>query len=430
MKKLLLFLLVLVFVFPGTLYSKTTIRVQTWHLGENPWRSAWDEFKGAVEEKFPDIKIQFDPVTYGEKEMVFTNQSEAKVAADIVHFSYRPIPIFIEKKYLLDLTPFVEKETGLKEKFLEETLALSMKNGRIYSLPDDYNIIVLVYNKKMFREAGIDPNKPPATWDQFVEYAKKLTKDTDGDGKLDQWGFGLIGSKPEGIFMRLHPWFWGAGGDYLTPDGKHSALNTEESLIGFKFYTDLVTEHKVVPPGAVEMGAQDVRTQLAHEKVAMIVGTAWTPPIIDKINPKFNAAKHLAFAPIPAYRAGQKPISSCWISMRVISAYTKNPEEAWKVYRYIYSDENQARWFKYMKLPSAQTDIRNSTDVLRDKFSSVVAEAAETHKVKFEPRIPEWPEIGDAMTTAVQETITGRKTAKDALLDAHKRVEKIMSRTK
>ena len=91
MKKPLLFLLVLFFVFPGTLYSKTTIRVQTWHLGENPWRSAWDEFKGAVEEKFPDIKIQFDPVTYGEKEMVFTNQSEAKVAADIVHFSYRPI---------------------------------------------------------------------------------------------------------------------------------------------------------------------------------------------------------------------------------------------------------------------------------------------------------------------------------------------------
>lgn len=426
MMKRLLFLLLVLLVSTGTLYAQTTIRVQTWHLGEYPWRYAWDEFKVAVEQKYPDIKIQLEPVTYGEKEMVFTTQSEAKVAADIVHFSYRPIPVFIEKGYLLDLTPYIEKEPGLKEKFLEETLAISTKNGRIYSLPDDYPIIILVYNKEMFREAGLDPNKPPQTWDQFVEYAKKLTRDTDGDGKVDQWGYGLIGKKEEGMFMRLHPWFWGAGGDYLTPDGKHSALNTEKSLIGFEFYTDLVNKHKVVPPGAVEMGCQDVRTQLAHEKVAMIVGTAWTPPIIDKINPKFNAAKKLAFASIPAYRAGQKPITSCWISMRVISASTKHPEEAWKVYRYIYSDENQARWFKYMKLPSAQKHIRNSTEVLRDKFSSVVAEAAEIHTVKYEPFIPEWPQIGDAMITAVQETITGRRSAKEALLAAHERVEGVV----
>ena len=426
--KRIVFLLLVLLVSTGTIYAQTTIRLQTWHLMEKPWLYGWEEFKVAVEKKYPDIKIQFEPVTYGEKEMVFTSQSEAKMAADIASFSYRPIPVFIEKGYPLDLTPYIEREPGFKEKFLEKPLAIATKNGRIYALPDDHPIIILVYNKEMFRAAGLDPNKPPETWDQLVKYAKKLTRDTDGDGKLDQWGYGLIGKKEEGMFMRLHPWFWGAGGDYLTPDGKHSALNTKESLIGFKFYTDLVTKHKVVPPGAIEMGCQDVRTQLAHEKVAMIVGTAWTPPIIDKINPKFNAAKKLAFASIPAYKAGQKPYTSCWIGMRVISAFTKHPEEAWKVFRYIYSDENQARWFKWMKLPSSQKHLRNSDMVLRDKFSSVAAEAAETHVVKYEPLIPEWPEIGDAMITAVQETITGRKDAKEALLAAHERVEGIMGR--
>ena len=60
--------------------------------------------------------------------------------------------------------------------------------------------------------------------------------------------------------MRFNPWLWGTGGDYLTPDGKRSALDTAESLEGFRWYVELVTKHKVVPPGVTEQVAQEVRT--------------------------------------------------------------------------------------------------------------------------------------------------------------------------
>lgn len=400
-----------------------TIRLQTWHLGEEPWVFAWEEFKEAFEKENPNIKIQLEPITYGDKESVFITQSEARAAADIAHFSYRPIAAFIEKGYLLDLTPFVEREPGFKEKFLEKPLSISTRDGRIYALPDDFNPLALLYNTEMFKEAGLNPRIPPETWEEYIDCAKTLTRDTDGDGTVDQWGYGLIGAREEGLFMRFNPWFWGAGGDYLTADQKHSALNTPEALEGFKFYVELVTKYGVVPPGAVEMGCQDTRTQLAHRKVAMLVGTVWTPPIIDRLNPELESFRVLQMAPIPA---GKVKATSCWISHRVISAGTKHPEEAWKVYRYIYSTENQIRWFRWMSMCSSRKDIRYSPMVWKDKFASVVAEQAPY--VKFEPLIPEWPEIGDAMITAVQEAIAEIKSPEQALADAHAAVEQVLAR--
>jgi multiple sugar transport system substrate-binding protein len=261
-----------------------------------------------------------------------------------------------------------------------------------------------------------------------VDYAKKLTVDKDGDGKTDQWGYVVIAKREEGLYMRLNPWFWGAGGNFLTPDGKRSALNTPQALEGFRFYTDLATIHKVSPPGAVDIGVQDARVLFANNKVAMMVGTAWDPAILDSINPNFKSKENLALAPMPAKARGEKPTSSAFIGMRVISAKTKYPEEAWKVFRYIYSQENQERWFRYMGLPSSIRTIRNSPMVADHQFAGPVARAADSHRVLYEPLIPEWLQIGDAVTTAVQETVAGTKPAERALQDAHRRVEQIMSR--
>jgi hypothetical protein len=254
---------------------------------------------------------------------------------------------------------------------------------------------------------GLDPSKPPATWEQFLDYAKKLTKG-------DRWGVGIIGARQEGIFMRFNPWPWGAGGDYLAPDEKRSALDKSEFLEGFKFYVELFTKHKVVPPGVIEQGAQEVRTQLAHGKVAMIITLPAAPGIVQAINPKINVREVMALAPVPV---GKKKVTSTWFSMRVISAFTKNPEAAWKVYRTWMDTESQMRNFKIAGVLSTRLDIKNSPEVKADKFAQVFA--AQTPYVKLEPLAPEWPKIGDAMITAIQEALTGVKTPEQALKDAH-----------
>lgn len=389
--------------------AQVKIRFQSWHWMETPWVKALEEFQKTFNQANPGIEVVRDDSRYADKESVFITQSQAKAAADIAHFSYRPIRQFADRGYLLDLTPFIEREGG--EKYLAQwdqaSLEVCKYKGKIYCLPDDNNPMVLMYNKEIFKEAGLDPAKPPATWEQFLDYGKKLTRG-------DRYGVGIIGARQEGIFMRFNPWPWGAGGDYLTPDEKRSALDTPEFLEGFKFYVELFTKHKVVPPGVVEQGAQEVRTQLAHGKVAMIITLPAAPGIVQAINPKINVREVMALAPVPL---GKKKLTSTWFSSRVISSSTKNPEAAWKVYRTWYDNESQMRNFRIAGVLSTRLDVKNSPEVKNDKFAQVFA--AQTPYVKLEPLVPEWPKIGDAVITAIQEALTGVKTPEAALRGAH-----------
>ena len=396
--------------------AQVKIRFQTWHWSEMPVFKELDEFQKTFNQTNPGIEVVRDDSRYADKESLFITQSQAKVAADIAHFTYRPIRHFADRGYLMDLTPFIEKEGGAKflAQWDESALEVCRYKGKIYCLPDDRNPIALMYNTVHFKEAGLDPNRPPATWDQFLDYAKKLTKG-------DRWGVGIIGARQEGIFMRFNPWLWGAGGDYLTTDGKRSALDTPESLEGFKFYVELFTKNKVVPPGVIEQGAQEVRTQLAHGKVSMIISLPSEPLIVQAINPNMNVREVMAVAPLPV---GKKKVTSTYFSMRVISAFTKNPEAAWKVYRAWYNQETQVRNFKIAGSLSSRLDFKNSPEVKADKFAQVFV--AQSPYVKLEPLLAEWPKIGDDMITAIQEGLAGVKTPEQALKDAHLATNRVL----
>jgi multiple sugar transport system substrate-binding protein len=396
--------------------AQVQIRLQTWQWNQQPTVKALEEFQRTFNAANPGIQVVREDSRYGDKEAVFTSQSQAKAAADVAHFSIRPIRNFADHGFLLDLTPFVEKEGGAKFLAQWDPAALEMcrYKGKLYCLPDNLDPVVLMYNTEHFKQAGLNPDQPPTTWEQFLDYAKKLTRSTRGDGKIDRWGVGILGAREEGVFMRFDPWMWGAGGDYLTPDGKRSVLDTPEALEGFKYYVELFTKHKVVPAGVIEQGAQNVRTQLAHEVVSMILNFSSEPYIVNAINPQLHALDVLRWAPLPV---GKKRVTAAWFSVRVISAFTKHPDEAWKVYKAWYARDQQMLNFKNDAFMSTRLDVRNSPEVKGHKFAPIAL--AQAPYVKWDPLIPEWPKIGDAVLTAIQEALTGVKTPEQALRDAN-----------
>ncbi|MGD0267266.1 MAG: sugar ABC transporter substrate-binding protein [Candidatus Methylomirabilota bacterium] len=396
-------------VLAGPAAAQVKIRFQTWHWNEKPVFYALEEFMNEFNKNNPGIEVVRDDSRYNDKETVYIAQSQAKAAADIAHFQHRAIPLFAERGYIMDLTPFIEREGG--QKFLaqwdQHALETCKYKGKIYCLNDYVNPLALLYNTQHFKEAGLDPNKPPTTPAELVDAAKKLTR-------AGRYGMGLIGSRQEGLFMRFNPFFWGAGAEYLTPDNKRSALDTPEALEGFRFYVELFTKHKVVPPGVIEQGAQEVRTQIAHEIVSMEVGVIQAPLIYAAINPNMKVDEVMAAAPIPS---GKKRVSSVEYGMRVISAFTKHPEEAWKVYKAWVSKDVQLRNFKIYGVMSARLDVKSSPEIANNKFAKIFA--AQAPYGKIEPLIPEWPKIGDATITAVQEGFSGVKTPEQALKDLH-----------
>jgi multiple sugar transport system substrate-binding protein len=102
---------------------------------------------------------------------------------------------------------------------------------------------LLYYNVDMFEAAGIERPSDDWTWDDFVSITKELTKDTDGDGQIDQWGY-MQGNSWDEDFVQ---WVWTNGGVAISDDFTHTTLDTPETRAALQFVYDLRFVHNVWP---------------------------------------------------------------------------------------------------------------------------------------------------------------------------------------
>ncbi|MEG1686527.1 MAG: ABC transporter substrate-binding protein [Angelakisella sp.] len=125
--------------------------------------------------------------------------------------------------------------------FIPETLSALKRDGKYYGIPTDVQTIVLYWNKALFKDAGLDPEKAPNTWEELQEYAKKLTK-YGADGKIVQSGLGMGGYSPvvESFMLQC--------GAKLVDDKGKFTVNTPEVLEAYTFASELVTKDKVYHP--------------------------------------------------------------------------------------------------------------------------------------------------------------------------------------
>ncbi len=418
-----------------------TLQLSDWHLTEPHWDKAIREQMAVFEKENPTIKVELVPVTYAEKENRYITEIQTGAGPDLIHLHGFSIRSFIENGFLYDLTPFIEKESktawggNFIDTWFPQTVELMKSEGRYYAIPSDFMSMVLFYNKNLFREAGLDPERPPQTWDEFLADAKKLTRDRNGDGIIDTWGFGTVGAVDPGFELRFTPILLSFGATYFTLDNKCSALNSPEAKEAFNFYIRLVTEDKIVPPGVITKNPGDVRKQMADEEIAMNIGSGWTVPIVNDLNPKLNAAEVLAAAPVPvqAGRSVQKP-TTAWISAWMINKNTKHPQEAWQLLKFMTSKATDEYWFTEARVLSARQDVSGGLEdrgvlpynpLLKDPFSKVIA--AELKHAQFVPQIKEWPQIIEIINRAAQSGFSGAKTADQALSEAHNEINTILS---
>jgi ABC-type glycerol-3-phosphate transport system substrate-binding protein len=421
--------------------SIVTLSLSDWHLTEPHWEKVIKRMMIVFEREHPNIRVQLDPVPYAEKETKYITEIQTGAGPDLMHLHGFSIRSFIEKGFLYDLTPFVQQEgkTAWDGEFIDtwypQTVELMRYQDRYFALPSDFMSMVLFYNKNLFREANLAPDKPPKTWDEFLTYAEALTRDRNSDGQVDTWGFGTVGAVDPGFELRFTPILLSHGATYLTSDNKCSALNSPAAREAFNFYISLVTEHKIVPPGVTAQNPGSVRQQMADEQVAMIIGSGWTIPIVSGLNPQLNAVETLAAAPIPV-KAGQniqKP-TTAWISAWMINKNTKHPQEAWQLLKFMTSQAADENWFTDTRVLSARRDVSGGLEdqgvepfepLVNDPFSKVIAE--QLPHSQFVPQIKEWPQIIEIVNRAAQSGFSGAKTAEQALRDAHVQINIILS---
>lgn len=418
--------------------EKVTITYADWHWLEDVWSKSLEEAMAKFERMYPNIRIEPYRVSHQEKDIKIPTAIRGGRGPDTFAQEYSLMRQYVDSGWAEDLTPFIEKDSAADlsylDDFYETNLVPVTVDGHVYGLPRDTAALVLVYNKELFKKAGLDPYKAPETYEGLLEYAQKLTKDTDGDGKIDQWGLGSPFFGKSGFELRSCGFFWGHGATFLTPDWKHSALDTPEAKEAFKYVVDLYRKHEVLPPGTIDNGAHEVRRLLAHQTVAMIVGSTWTIPIVDGLAASgWNVPEVLEMAPMPIKKGmsiedlPKKAITSLYMCGTFMNPNTEHPEEAWKLIKFISAPEQMKKWFLDNNMPATRKSVNTQfKPLLENKFAKVVT--GQIPNGGYGPMIPQWPEIIiGTIRPELQNAATGMKTPEKALADAHRRIESILS---
>lgn len=144
-------------------------------------------------------------------------------------------------------------------------------DGQHYFVPHVVQPYIFLWNKEAFREAGLDPNRAPRNWDELVEYAEKLTIDTNNDGNIDQWGFVFPAGKIERVPILTYSYFLGMAGQSLWNEDGSSGLDSEAGVQAMQYMVDLVQEHKVSPQGVINYDTADVADIFRSGGAAMVM---------------------------------------------------------------------------------------------------------------------------------------------------------------
>ena len=144
------------------------------------------------------------------------------------------------------LQGFFDGPDGLSEEDIADFVPGMLENntwdGAVYSFPFNKSVRALYLNKNLFEAEGL--TQAPATWREYEDMARRLTKDTDGDGEIDQWG--TAGQISAWMFENL---LIQNGGQILTDDGKHAAFARSEGVEALEFMVRLLTKYGKVTSG-------------------------------------------------------------------------------------------------------------------------------------------------------------------------------------
>ncbi|MFJ8042570.1 ABC transporter substrate-binding protein [Kitasatospora sp. NPDC096147] len=308
------------------------------------------------------------------------------------------------------LLPFDEAafgKIGGKDRFTPSTIASAGAAGKDPAAVPLYSMAYgLYYNKKLFQQAGI--TQPPATWDELVANAQKLTK----DGK-----FGLAiegGNVSENVH---HAFAFGKqhGADWFDASGK-PAFDTPEAVAAVKQYVDFIAKDKIAAPGNAEYAANQSVTDFASGKAAMLMWQAAGASL--KSHGMAPEDYAVAPIPIPAGATGAKATSSMVAGINLaVFKNTKNTDGALQFVKFMTGKEEQVQLNKtYGSIPpvkDAQADPAFSTPELKTLATVLQTSAAPLPQVANESQFETL--VGTAVKNLLAAAASGKPVTDESV---------------
>ncbi len=318
---------------------------------------------------------------------------------------------------IVSLEPLLKSEGTTRPKFLDDfwpaLWANATVDGELYAIPFQNSTPLLYYNKEHFKAAGLDPDKPPQTWAELVDAARKLTT-------ADHMGFGL----PEGYdYMG---WIMEAlcmsnGGRYYNEEyGGEVYYDTPTMLGAAQFVEDLVFKHKVMQQGVVEGGA--LSTNFLAGKVSMMLLSTGS---LSFVRENMKQAYGVAFVPRNVRNA--VPIGGG--SLVMFKGLSDEQKAAgWKFAKWLSSTETLGGWSRFTGYFAPRKSAYYTPDMKDFMAKNPDAKVAIEQLPYAKPWFATYQTVAvrKALEDEIQAVLNGKKKAAQAVKDAQKNADTLM----
>ncbi len=360
----------------------------------------------------PNVRVEIEPVA-GDVTVAFSMRLAGGDAPDVLYAGNWFLFEFADKGTLLPLDDLIARDGIDMGQFFDSALSGIQWDGATYALPEAINVEMLFYNQDIFDRYGVPYPEPGWTWDDYLEKARRLTQDTDGDGRTDIWG--------------CYVWTWIPGflpfmlqneSNMFDDDFRRFTMDDPRAIEALQFIQDLIFRYRVAP------GRQALQSQLsidmfASGRIAMGSFGYWGVRELQGAPFRWDVAE------LPRRRTTGNVVH---VHSFAINRETEHPEEAWELIKYLTLDE-PAREVVYL-IPAqkriAAEMIRAGNEGMPANAEAILATATDPNTVSppFGPRFGEYSSV---LGLELDGVWLGKVSVEEAVRRAKPQIELILS---
>lgn len=319
---------------------------------------------------------------------------------DTASWKLTATPLFTANNLLANLDDLIANwaDKDLIEASLYDVMKQASGTDSVYVMPWNTQVLYVYYRPSMFKEAGVEV---PKTYEEFLTACEKLTRDTDGDGKIDVYGFGMRGAKGG-----QEPW----GSFIQARGGNFEDFTTPEAVQGMQDFIDLHAKG-YVPPTATADGFNEIIANFKSGKTAMTVHhTGSAAGMVEAFG------DDVAAFPFPAGK-GQ------WTSMgdteNVIFEACENKEAAFEWVSYLATGKGQETWCTATGNVPVSKTVKELPQFQNDIFMKASIDGSPCAGIfPILDTTTEW--ISNVWPNTVAAALTGQMTAEEAMQELQK----------
>ncbi|NOU68917.1 extracellular solute-binding protein [Paenibacillus sp. LMG 31461] len=369
--------------------------------------------------KYPNIKLQIEEAPWADFTTKIVTNIAGNNAPDIWFQENAVILGYGTRGVAENLEPYMKRDLKTED-YIESLLSAKTPDGKIFGIPHGVNPNALVYNKKIFQQNNIPFPTDNWTFQDMIDAAKKLTKDTDGDGKTDIYGFQTASSIAQGWI----PWIKSTGGSALDAGMSKATFNDPKTVEGLTRWADTILKDKISPTREMQTN----QNYFQSEKTAMTFLQYSGQVNLNKNKPDLD----WDVVKVPIGFDGKRFVPTVVNQWLIYSkAKPEAKEAAWTFLKYYLSDEAQTflsesgASLPVKKTALAALEKSSNKPANKQAFTKGVEEAGGTLDEN-----PSWNQWRAAATPILNDILDGKKAPTDGAKEIQQKVQAVLDENK